>query len=264
MSRKNKKEQKFIYEKDLDNYYELNSEAVDTLVNASEETAPEVGKEELRQYRSGVLSRIPGWIKALFIKFWFNGAVCFFFLWGLSMFIPDLWDQMLVVGLAMGVVTDLLVNNAFRFMAEEPGANDKWMMVPQKKFWTLFVNIAYAMAVFSLEVLLYDGINRLFSPDGQNIVLGVEPFLFGLFYLLIDMAFIGMKNLIVKIVRDAKAKHLAGEASNAPSNNGLTVESDSAQVTGSITNDAEEEAPKQITVVRQVTPSGKKSKKKKK
>ena len=138
-------------------------------------------------------------------------------------------------------------------MAEEPGSNDKWMMIPQKKFWTLFANIAYAMAVFVLEVLVYDRINVWFQPDEETVVLGVEPFLFGLFYLLIDMAFIGIKNLIVRIVRDAKTKaKLEVEASKELSNEDLPAESSEA-------TDA-----KQITVVRQVTPSGKKSKKKKK
>ena len=262
MSRKNKKQQKFIYEKDLDNYYDLKSDAVDTLVNASDETSPEVGKEELKKYRSGVLSRIPMWIKALFIKFWFNGAVCFFFLWGLSMLIPNLWDQMLVVGLAMGVVTDLLVNNVFRFLAEEPHDNDKWMMIPQKKFWTLFVNIVYAMAVFALEVLVYHLINVWLSPNEDSIVLGVEPFLFGLFYLIIDMAFIGIKNLFVKIVRDAKAKTQEILQENAFEKN-ISGHND---VNSCESADVEEQTKEstQIKVVHQVTPSGKKSKKKKK
>ena len=258
MARKDKKQQKFIYEKDLDNYYDLNYDAVDRLVNADEETAPEVGKEEIKKYKSGFLSRIPMWVKALFIKFWFNGAVCFFFIWGLSTILdPTGWDMLIVAGLAMGVVTDLLVNNVFRFMAEEPGSNDKWMMVPQKKFWTFFVNIIYAFVVFGVVVGIYTGINMLIlrNNPGQEYnffnFLGVEPFLYGLFYLLVDMAFIGIKNLFVKIVRDAKAKtqkELDEQAAAA-----APVQEEQAV-----------EQPQQITVVHQVTTSGKKSKKKRK
>ena len=264
MSRKNKEKQKFIYEKDLDNYYDLKSDAVDALVNASEDTAPEVGKAELKEYHKSVLNRIPMWVKALFIKFWFNGAVCFFFLWGLGTIIQNWWDQVLIVGLALGVVTDLLVNNVFRFMAQEPHDNDKWMMIPQKKFWTLFVNIFYAGIVFSIEILVYHGINLLILAGNPDVeynfgnFLGVEPFLFGIFYLIIDMAFISMKNLFVKIVRDAKAKTQAQmEEKNAE--NGA---SDSNSDANSAENSAEK--TQQITVVHQITPSGKKSKKKKK
>lgn len=259
MAKKNKKEQKFIYEKDLDNYYDLKQDAVERLVNADDDNVPEVGEAELKQYRSSKLSKIPMWIRALFVKFWFNGAVCFFFLWGLSMFIPDLWDQMLVVGLAMGVVTDLLVNNVFRFMAEEPNGNDKWMMIPQKKFWTLFVNILYAMAVFAIEVMLYHGINILFRQGEDEIVLGVEPFLFGLFYLIIDMAFIGIKNLIVRIVKDAKVK----------TQQKVTAQKVDISDVGDIFTDKNgsqeaEQEEKSLIIVKQVTPSQGKKKKKKK
>lgn len=255
MSKKNKKNQKFIYEKDLDNYYALNNDAVDRLVEANEDNVPEVGEAELRQYKSSKLSKIPMWIRALFIKFWFNGAVCFFFLWGLSVMLPNVWDQILVVGLAMGVVTDLLVNNVFRFIADEPGQNDKWMMIPQKKFWTLFVNIAYAYVVLALVVLLYQGINTLITGgklDEYNFgnFLGVEPFLFGLFYLLFDMMFIGIKDGIV----DAVKKNKAAKHRDDP------VETQSETADANI----EAESAPPVKVVRQVVGSGSKKKHKKK
>ena len=40
-----------------------------------------------------------------------------------------------------------------------------------------------------------------------EVYLGVEPILFGLFYVGIDLALIGMKNLIASIIRDAKKKN---------------------------------------------------------
>lgn len=213
MSKKSKQKQKFIYEKDLDNYYALHTDAVDRLVEADEDNVPEVGEAELKQYRSSKLSKIPMWIRALFIKFWFNGAVCFFFLWGLGVLVPNALDQLVITGLAMGMVTDLLVNNVFRFIEDEPHKNDKWMMVPQKKFWTFFVNIIYAYIVLALVVMLYTAINQLllngqpleeYDPFGSPF-LGVEPFLFGLFYLLFDMMFIGVKDGIVEAVKKLKA-----------------------------------------------------------
>ncbi len=255
MSKKNK--QKFITEKDLDNYYEMHRDAVDRLVNADEETVPEVGEAELKQYKSSKLSKIPMWIRALFIKFWFNGAVCFFFLWGLSIVLQNVWDQILVVGLAMGVVTDLLVNNVFRFIEDEPHGNDKWMMIPQKKFWTLFVNILYAFAVLALVVLTYQVINLGLTGgqlDEYNFgnFLGVEPFLFGLFYLVYDMVFIGIKDGIVDAVRKVKSAKTAQTQSETPQEQAPAEQE-------------EQPAPRQITVVHQVTSggSGKKHKKKK-
>jgi hypothetical protein len=40
----------------------------------------------------------------------------------------------------------------------------------------------------------------------NQIGLGVEPVLFGLMYMAVDMLFVGMKNLIIRIVSDAKEK----------------------------------------------------------
>ena len=65
-------------------YYKLKTQAVDDLVNASEDNSPPVPEEELRAYRSGPRMKVADWVKMLFIKFWFAGAVCFFFLWGLG------------------------------------------------------------------------------------------------------------------------------------------------------------------------------------
>lgn len=201
MSKKKKNQE--IPQNQQINYYQTHDDAIERLINAEDDNVPEVGAEELKQYESSALSKIPAWLKAMFIKFWFNGAVCFFFLWGLGNYIVNYWNLLLVVGLAMGAITDLIVNNIFRFTAEEDHSNDKWMLFPQKKFWTFFANIVYAFVILACVVLLYSGINKIFA-DGDDVPLGVEPILFGLFYLLFDMAVIGIKNLIVKAVVNAK------------------------------------------------------------
>lgn len=187
-------------------YYQLHTDAIDRLVNAEEGEVPEVGQEEIEKYQSGFLSKIPTWIKALFIKFWFAGAVCFFFYLGLGTYITNYWDQILVLGLAIGVVTDLLVNNLFRFMAAEEHDNDKWMLFPQKKFYTLFANIGYAYFITACVIAAYTGINVLLgSQEGEVPKLLVEPFLFGFLYLAFDMAVIGIRNLIWSKVKQAKS-----------------------------------------------------------
>ena len=164
--------------------------------------------EKRDPYKMGFLSRVPVWLKALFIKFWFNGAVCFFFYWGLGIYLTHIWDLILVLGVAMGIITDVIVNNLFRFMQSDEREYDKWMLTPSKKFWTFFVNILYAGAVMLAVVYTYEGINVLINsaqgnPD-DHVALGVEPFLFGLLYLLYDLAVIWIKNLIVYLARKVK------------------------------------------------------------
>lgn len=192
----------------VEDYYDLKTDAVDRLVNASADTAPEIGEDQPDPYKSGFLSHVPTWIKALFIKFWFNGAVCFFFLWGLGTYITDYMVLVLVLGIAQGIVTDILVNNLFRFLQTDEHEYDKWMLLPQKAFWTFFANIIYALALIVCVVLLYNGINTLIiyvqNLSEDSVPLGVEPILYGLFYLAFDLIFIGIKNMIVHLVRKAK------------------------------------------------------------
>ena len=78
------------------------------------------------------------------------------------------------------------------------------MLIPYKKFWTFFVNLIYSCVVMLIVVYFYEGINLLFNA--QNTGFNVEPITFGLIYLGFDLIFIGIKNLIVKIIKDAKEK----------------------------------------------------------
>ena len=83
--------------------YDLHADAIDDLVNANADNTQEVPSEELEKYKRDWLSKIPVWIKALFIKLWFNGAVCFFFVWGLSMYIHG-WDLIIVTGIPASAI----------------------------------------------------------------------------------------------------------------------------------------------------------------
>ena len=189
-------------------HYNLNTDAVERLVTASDETAPQVTDEELRKYKSDKLGKIPAWVKALFIKFWFNGAVCFFIIWGLGALSSSVLDTLVVTAVVMGIVTDVLVNNAFRFF-DYDGEYLRWTMFPQKKFWTFITNILYAFLLLFLVVLTYEGSNFLIalrSGELNKVSLGVEPILFGLLYLLFDLIFLGAKMFIKKLIYDANKK----------------------------------------------------------
>lgn len=207
---KKKKGQNEAPDQVTENYYDLKKEAIDRLVNAEKKTYTDTKKDPGKAYRSGFLDKIPSWILALFMKFWFNGAVCFFIFWGLGLYIHDMFDMIVVMAVVLGIVTDILVNNAFRFFERYPGQNSKWMMFPQKKYWTFLANIPYAFVILYCVMWLYNvinvGMNMLKGTEGA-IHLGVEPLLFGLFYMGIDMCFIGIKNTMLSIIRDAKQKN---------------------------------------------------------
>ncbi len=197
---KNKKNQN-----STENYYDLKTDAVNRLVNADKLPRPTVNTDPGREYRSkSFLAKIPSWVKALFIKFWFNGAVCFFIFWGLGMLIPNILDMLVVFGVVLGLVTDIFVNNIFRFIENYPGQNKKWMLIPKKANWTIFLNVAYSIVVLFCVFYLYNFINFVIIDQiGGDSMFGVEPIAFGLLYLAVDMFFISIKNMIVSIVGDA-------------------------------------------------------------
>jgi hypothetical protein len=189
-------------------YYELKTKAVNDLIEAEEGKAPEYSKEELNKYRSRRgRFHLPDVLKIILIKFWFAAMICFFFIWGLGGRLGGMIDTILIVGAAFGIVTDLLENNAIRFFAKTEGEYDKWMMFPRKRYVSFILNIIYSILVIFIVYMLYNAINLVYiklSGNQDQILLGVEPILFGAFCMGVDMAFVGMKNLFKKILADAK------------------------------------------------------------
>lgn len=206
MSKKKKNSPDGEIEKQSD-YYKLKTQAVDDLVNADESNSPVVSREELLRYRSGPKLQVADWVKLLFIKAWFAGAVCFFFLWGLGGYLADQLDLLFVTGFALGTVTDLLTNPMLRFFERTPGDHSRWMMFPKKGFVTLPLNIVYGYIILALVIAVYTAINAAaahLTGDPERIVLGVEPILFGVFCLGADLLLIRVKHLLVRAKKPAK------------------------------------------------------------
>ena len=188
-------------------YYRLNLKAMEDLVTADESNSPKVSEAELRKYRSGPKITLSETLKALLIKTWFNGATCFFFLWGLGTYLHNWLDQLVVLALALGAVTDLLTNNVFRFYAKTPGANDRWMMFPQRAFQTLPLNLLYAGVLLFLVVTTYNAINAaIIGVTGavDTVPLGVGPILFGVFTTAWDTLLIKIKHTAQNVLSDAR------------------------------------------------------------
>ena len=49
-------------------------------------------------------------------------------------------DTLFVTGIAMGVVTDILTNNAIRFFEATPGSNDRYIMVTKRGYLSFFLS----------------------------------------------------------------------------------------------------------------------------
>ena len=199
-------------EKDTSAYYRLKKQAVEDLVTANEENSPPVSAAELKKYRSGPKIKLSDWVKAILIKLWIAGMICYFFIWGISTIAINPWDQLLVIGIALGLATNLLTNNIYRFIAKTPGAYDRWMMFPGKKLYFLPLDVVYAILLTACTIMTYNGINLLAAGGAEDagIALGVEPILFGIIVTAWDLLFLGCKQLAKRIAADAEKKVSAG------------------------------------------------------
>ncbi|NLD26126.1 MAG: hypothetical protein GX661_02070 [Acholeplasmataceae bacterium] len=195
------------------NHYELKTEAIDELAAALKEDPTKETKTEVKipkPYQNDKLAKIPTWIKVLFVKFWIAGAICYFGYWGLGLSVPSTFDLLVLVGLITGVVNYLLVNPAFLHFETDKKEYHAYLLlpIPSKKYWTIIVHIVYGMLVNFAVFGIYTLINLAFVaikdlPEG-TITLGVEPLLYGLFFMMVDMFFVSIKNLIVKAVLKTK------------------------------------------------------------
>lgn len=189
--------------------YELKSDAVEKLLKAEQGDVPEFSEEELDKYRSKSKFRISETAKVLLLKAWFAGAVCYFILWGLGMYVGNLIDMLFILGIVLGMVTDLLTNNVIRFIEKKPGDNDKWLMFPKSGMVSFFLNLVYALVVTVFVFLLYGLINQVImgiTGNTETVPLGVEPVLFGTFCMGFDVLFILCKRWVKGIIEDARRK----------------------------------------------------------
>lgn len=183
--------------------YKLKTRAVDDLVTADESNSPKVSRAEMARYGGRSKSRIPSWLKVAFIKWWFPGAVFFFIGNGIPHLRENGENLIVILGIVLGMVTDLLTDNMIRFIAPTDGEYDQFLMFAKKRYITFVLNILYALVLcFAVLVGCYTAATWLFPG------LPPEPITFGLFYMACDMLLLGVKYLIQKMIRGSKNKNV--------------------------------------------------------
>lgn len=196
--------------KEAAEYYKLKTQAVEDLAGANEDNSPEVSQAELEKYGAKSKKGFPDWLKMGFIKFWFAGAVFYFMLMGLPL--QNVLDRVVILGIVLGMATDLLTNNVIRFIASTDGANDRWLMFAKERYITFFLNMLYAILLCAVVFLgIYPGIdlvcNLVRGTRGVEYFI-MEPLGFGLSYMLVDLLLVWVKGLAVKTAQGGKNKNV--------------------------------------------------------
>ena len=114
---------------------------------------------EIKKYDKGFLNKIPYSIKAILLKYWFYGAVCFFSLMGFIGISGE--NAALVAGLIAGALFDVACYNLLEMMDSDNNKAKYYMMYKSKKIYSVFINVVYQVVVFlaaitSINTNLYE------------------------------------------------------------------------------------------------------------
>ena len=163
----------------------------------------EISMDDLHAYKQqGFIARLPDWVKAIFIKYWFYGAICFFALMG-TWLIGE--NAAIFAGVLAGGVFDLVVYNILIMMESDENESRHFIMYKSKKIWSVFINMCYEVVVFFLAMLFCSTIVNTYKDPVNNWFLQ-EPFSQGLVLLVFDAVFITIKGLLVLLVKKIKGR----------------------------------------------------------
>lgn len=176
----------------------------------------EITEIEANPYELDKFSKIPSWIKIFFLKYWAAAAAVFFFL--VSNFLLDFTELedaekklstnfaldfavILFICLGLTLFFTYIVRPIVRFMFNRQNNTFKYNMVNIRGLWALPMNFAY---MFVVSIIIYPMQYILTVKWGINTNLfgqaaGIDPFTFGLMFLIVDSIALLIKNGIIII-----------------------------------------------------------------
>jgi hypothetical protein len=154
--------------------------------------------QEIKKYDKGFLNKVPYSIKAILIKYWFYGAVCFFSLMGFIGISGE--NAALVGGLIAGALFDIACYNILEMMDHDNNKARYYMMYKSKKIYSIFINVVYQVAVFLIAMVIISSIVSTYKDPVNNWFLQ-EPLSMALVLTTIDAIFLLIKNLLVKLFK---------------------------------------------------------------
>lgn len=163
---------------------------------------PSESQEKVKPYQVSFFDKIPFAVKALVIKYWFFGALYFFFVMGITAFMGDKYSvtlQMLLLSVVIGVANDFLVDNILLALETSHHEAHWWWMIKSKKLYSLFLNLAYGFVLgFGASLLCAYFASLLPSNDFGFFR---EPLSFAFVALALDLLLTGLKDGLVYLFR---------------------------------------------------------------
>lgn len=176
-------------------------------------------KEEFQQeqnvYKMGAFSKVPTWLTSILLKYWAAAAAVFFSVIGgldigldysqsgedfTASLAADI-STIVIIGLALALVMNYIVKPVVHMFNSSKDNTYKYLMINHKGLFSFFISLGYHMllSIILYFVTVFLGSKGLILNLFGGINYGIEPFTYGLCFLLVDAIFLGIKNLIVYI-----------------------------------------------------------------
>ena len=170
-------------------------EKIEVVTHPAEERT--YSQEEIDAYQKrGFWSKVPFWIKAVLIKYWFFGAIVFFVMMGIPSL--DSLTYSLICGLIGGAIIDIACNSIL-IMLESDKKEAQHFMIYKSKVWSgvlsLIVNILFVTVIFIACAYFCDWIVSLYK-DPAKVWFLQEPLSIALVLLTFDLILLGIKYLV--------------------------------------------------------------------
>jgi hypothetical protein len=187
-------------------------------------TEPNVDEEVegLEPYQVDKFSKIPAGIILTFAKFWAAAAAVFFILIGgldlgidFSKDTADVVEDMaisvraiILVSLFLAILLNYGIKHLAHLMYSRRNNTKKWMTINLKGFFGFLAYLAYTIVCMIILYLIVSFMSyyKLVPSLLENGGMGIEPFSFGFYYIIIDGIFLLIKNYLVKLFQYLKYK----------------------------------------------------------
>ena len=185
-------------------------------------------QQEQNVYKMGKLSKIPSWLIFLLLKYWAAAAAVFFTVIGgldigldfsqvpedqYTAIVTDL-RIVVIIALGLALIMSYIVRPIVNMFKNPKDDTYRFNMINLKGFKSFIVCLLYN---FVLSFILYfitvflGSRGLIFNLFGTT-NFGIEPFTYGLCYIIVDAFFLLIKNLIIYAYRRYKYnKQLKGE-----------------------------------------------------
>ena len=170
---------------------------------------------EIEPYQVDKFSKIPSGVIITFAKFWAAAAADFFILIGgldlgidFSKETQDIYEDyaitikaIILVSLFLAILLNYGIKHLAHLMNNRRNNTKKWMVLNLKGFFGFLAYLVYCIVTMTIMFILVSLFSyyKLVPSFLDNGGIGIEPFSYGLGFILVDFVFLVIKNYLVKL-----------------------------------------------------------------